>query len=422
MLVGRKKKHILSAAVSVVAAVCLFTSCASTPSEGDSASAANPETPGDAALLLDNSSTPATDVSDAGAFADLEAGKDKPAAATDPEPKADSSGKPADDGAPYYNSVGGESLRRVAHTLYSDKSFAAKLLDKNPELKGVKHLSAEQKVYFDMDVAKPEPTYLTKDLLDRYPGQLAERLTASVSEKGISKTTVTLNRGETLQELSKRLYGTHRYWTEIFLVNHDKIQNYDKVKSGITLTVFERPNSGVAAAEPVNTPVAAKVAPVTPSPVMEEPTPAPIPVVEAEPVAVTPTPVAMPTQPEPVQATQPEPVAVTPADPIPETPPAPAPVAVQPIPETKLEPAPVAELPKTAPEPAQAVASQPEISSSNAVTRPIIYAVLVLLILGGGFYYTRTPKKPKVDMLDITAAESGGRPKLSAKDSQNKIG
>lgn len=401
MLVRRDKSRSLRTAISVVAAAFLFTACASTPSDSEQASA-NPENPSDAALLLDDSSAPvATEVSDAGAFADLEAGKEK-LAATDPEPTAAASAVAAsDDGSPYYNSIGGESIRRVAHTLYSDKGWAAKLLEKNPELKGIKKLAAEQKVYFDMDVAKPEPTYLTKDLLDRYASQLAQRLTASVDEKGISKTTVTLNPGETLQELSKRLYGTHRYWTEIFLVNHDKIQNYDKVKSGITLTVYDR---GTAMAAASTEPVAQ-----VPPPVQE---PAPVPVVEAQPTPIAPEAVAMPTQPAPIEATQPVP-APAPLDPIPETPPAPV-AAVEPIVEAKPEPA----VETTKPQPEAAPAPTAEISSSNAVTRPIIYAVLVLLILGGGFYYTRAPKKPKVDMLDITSAESAGRPKLATKDSQ----
>lgn len=381
MLSRWKIKQAARKTVSVVAAACVFTACASTELENTS----NETADSDASILLDQA-VPATEVSDAGAFADLEA--TAPAAT---EVEASQGAVPAaQDGSPYYNSLGGESLRRVAHTLYSDKSFARQLLEKNPELKGVDKLGAEQKVFFDLETVKPEPTYLTKDLLDRYAGQLADRLNMASSEQGISKTTVTLNQGETLQELSKRLYGTSRYWTEIYLVNHDKIQNYDKVASGMSLTVLSRPNAAVAAsaepvaAAPMREKVQAKVSvPAAPQPVQQ----------------VEPTPAEMPTQPDPV-ASQP-----TPVDPIPETPvaPEPAPEPVAPV---------VAEAPRAAPAP------EPEISSSNALTRPIIYAVLVLLILGVGFYFTRSPKKNKVDMLDITAADGAGRPKLATKDSQ----
>ncbi len=404
MLGRREILRTVRKTTSVIAAVCLFTACAS--SDVENPSAENPPSADSADALLGETAPVATDVSDAGAFADLEGAKKSESSSS--ESSSPVAHATTDDGAPYYNSIGGESLRRVAHTLYSDKSFVRTLLEKNPELKGIKKLAAEQKVYFDLDSTKPEPTYLTKDLLDRYPAQLADRVNAAGTEKGIAKTTVTLNRGESLQELSKRLYGTHRYWTEIFLVNHDKIQNYDRVKSGMTLSVFDRPNSGTASAAPSTVePVAAKTETPPPVPVIQKmPEPEPTPVIAEAPVPTPAAPVSMPTQPV-VEATQPEP--------------APAPVAVDPIPETppvaekapEPAPAPVVETPKPAP----AVASTEEISSSNSMTRPIIYGLLVLLIIGAGVYFTRSPKKSKVDMLDITAADSAGRPKL-AKDSQ----
>jgi|GEM_PF-7118392 len=404
MLGRRDIKHSFRSAIAVAATLCLFTACASSEVEPNPSEI--PPTSESADALLGETAPVATDVVDAGAFADLESGKEKADAVS--VSGSSTSSATTEDGSPYYNSIGGESLRRVAHTLYSDKSFAQKLLEKNPELKGIKKLSAEQKVYFDIESTKPEPTYLTKDLLDRYPAQLGDRLNAAGTEKGIAKTTVTLNKGETLQELSMRLYGTHRYWTEIFLVNHDKISNYDKVKSGITLSVFDRPNNGVAAATkpaPVEpAPVVAKTeVPLPPPPVEAAPVPPPAPVPVEEPVAVMPTPDPMPTQPVQVEATQPAPA---PADPIPETPPV-----------AEKAPEPIQEIPKPAP----AVASA-EISSSNSMTRPIIYGVLVLLIIAGGVFFTRQPKKSKVDMLDITTADSAGRPKLAKDSQQSNIG
>ncbi len=410
---GEKHKRNLGrfrAMALLMAAIGLFHACASTPSEDqDSAGAENPA---DAAMLLGESVGPmATDVADSSAFADLDVNNESSESEASSDGMTVNSSSGAEVGGDtFYSSVGGESLKRVAQTLYSDKGFASQLLDRNPDLKGVKLLSADQKVYFDMGSAQPEPTYLTKDLLDRYAGQLADRLTASVSEKGMAKSTVTLNPGETLQDLSMRLYGTTRYWTEIYLVNHDKISNYDKVQSGMTLTVLDRSNS-VAAAQPVaeSPAVASTEEPLSPTPSV------PSPFADSEVKAQTDevAPVTVPTQVEPIESIQAsEPV---PADPVPETPPQPV---VQAIPE----PAPPPAEPIKMDEPEVVAKAPAEISSSNAVTRPIIYAVLVLLILGAGFYYTRSSKRPKVDMLDITSAESGARPKLTPKDSQDKIG
>jgi len=395
----------LFATLSALAVLCVFSSCAtSTPPE----SSGTPENPtADGALLDDSAKVGATDVADAGAFADLESGKDKEKteAKTDAAAPAEASSA---EGDTYYSSIGGESLRRVALTLYSDKSFAKKLLEKNPDLKGVKKLASDQKVFFDMDGAKPEPRFLTKDLLNRYAAPLAERLEAS--EKDLGKTTVTVNKGESLQDVSQRLYGTHRYWTEIYLVNHDKIQNYDKVKSGLTLSVVNHPGStGVAKAK---VPVVAPVANVEPPPAPpKEEAPPPPPVAKLPVVS----PVAeLPTQPEPLPTQQqPEPAAKTPPmDPIPETPPAaevkPAPVITPPA------PAQVVETPKAIP---AASASVEEPVSANSSLRRILYVVMILAIGGAAFYFTRTPKRPKVDMLDLNAS-AGDRPKLTPKDSQ----
>jgi hypothetical protein len=376
-MLGRSAlKQTLRTTMCAFAVACLLNACASNELDPSSDS-------GDASVLLDDTSSVATEVTDGEAFADL---------------KTDAAPAQADDGAAYYSSVGGESLRRVAVTLYSDKSFARKLLEKNPDLRGVKQLSAEQRVYFDLDTVVPEPKYLTKDLLDRYPEQLAERVNSVGTEKGIAKTTVTVNKGETLQELSLRLYGTHRYWTEIFLVNHDKIRNYDKVKAGMTLSVFDRSNGVAAEAAPHQPKVVAQARTEAPAlPPAPRAAPMPIPVEEPVAVEVKPEPTPLPTQPEPMVSQVPTHSPPPVADPIPETPPV---VAKD-------------------PEPVKAVANtEQEITSSNSITRPIIYGLLVLLIIGGGIYFTRTPKRSKVDMLDITAADSVARPKLSPKDSQ----
>lgn len=393
-------KQRLFATLSFAAFLCVFTSCASsspeTPAGADAAAA-----PSDASLLDESAKVTSAD---AGAFADLEA-KSAPVAE---EKKASAEATPVADGSSdtYYNSMGGETLRRVAFTLYSDRSFARKLLDKNPDLKGVSKLGADQKVFFDMESARPEPRFLTKDLLDRYADSLAQRMNAEVAERKLATTTITVNKGETLQDVSQRLYGTHRYWTEIYLVNKDKIQNYDKVAAGITLSVVDRPNMGGVAKADASEAVSAPAPVSAPTTVTPETKPVPVvaPIEVLTNQAAPPPPVA---KPEPVVA-QPQPI-----DPIPETP-------AKPVAEAPPLPAPVAEAPKPFPQASNASSARVESSdtgSSNSSLRRILYVALILLIGGAAFYFTRTPKRSKVDMLDLNA-EAGSRQKLPAKDSQ----
>lgn len=368
----------------MLAAFCLFASCAS--STPDAAAPPAEASLTESQLLDDSGKVAATDVGEAGAFADLDAAKKK-------EESSAPAAAPAAEGDTYYNSIGGETLGRVAFTLYSNKSFAKNLLAKNPDLKGVGKLVADQKVYFDMDSARPEPRYLTKDLLKRYAEPLAERLNSQVAAKGLAKTTAVVNKGESLQDVSMRLYGTHRYWTEIYLVNRDKIQNYDRVPAGLSLSVVDRPASGIAKAE----------APAAVARTEMPPPPPPAPKMEVKPLpAVSPSSALIP---PPIQENTHEAVAPPPQaamDPIPETP------SAQPA------PLPVMEAPKPTPT-AVARIEAPE-NSSNSNLRRILYVVLILGIGGAAFYFTRTPKHPKMDMLDMNA--DAARPKLTPKDSQ----
>jgi hypothetical protein len=439
MSVKKELKQRMFTALSLAAALCVLSSCASSSSDTKTDAPANPDA---GTLLEDNAKIGATDVSDSNAFADLESKKDAPAADEKKDaPEAAASTEAAStEGDTYYNSLGGETLRRVAFTLYSDKSFTKKLLAKNPDLKGVKKLSAEQKVYFDMDSVKPEPRFLTKDLLNRYADPLSARMQSEVKEKGLGETSVTLNKGESLQDLSQRIYGTHRYWPELYLVNKDKIANYDKVKAGLVLSAVNHPNLGVAKAETAPVMTTPSAATITPPEQPEQaepevaPTPAPEPVkvVTPEPLKmIKPEPVAkLPTQPAPTPIQKIEPVAKeVPKDPIPEVPPAPttlekvatppppvAPIAAEPLKPVETKPLPVVEAPKPLPVEHKAPEAADTVSANSSLRR-ILYVVLILVIGGAAFYFTRTPKRPKVDMLDLNAS-AGPRPKLAAKDNQ----
>lgn len=76
-------------------------------------------------------------------------------------------------------------------------------------------------------------------LLQRHEAYLETLLTGLVNnskdyEIKIYKTTGS----ETLQFISRQLYGTTRRWTEIYALNHKIIQNWDKIEPGTLLKVI----------------------------------------------------------------------------------------------------------------------------------------------------------------------------------------
>lgn len=354
--------------LQALALACLIgtlSSCSSNEVNGDA-----PSLPVSEASLLSDSEK-ADSQTDSTIFADLEPGKDKQnSAAADPS------------AGPFYNAIGGESLGRVAYTLYGDRSFRKQLLEKNSGLPS--KLSSGQPVYFDFADVKPQPTFLTKDLLDRYPNELSEKLKMVSANGTLTQGSVTLQPGETLQKLSERLYGTTRYWTELYLLNHDKIKHYDKVPAGLTLATYDHGSSPVA-----NT--------------------APAPAPEAQEAESAPVKEAMNSQMAPVvQPTM---------DPIPETPeaevaaPAPTPITQSAAVNSLTAPASTSILDVIG-------------DGSNANVRRIIYVLLIVGIGGLAFYFTRPSRKQKIDMLDVTAGSTAPSPrsKLGKENNRKSIG
>lgn len=377
-------------AISLVCLLGAFSSCAH---KSDSTEEA-PSLPVSEAALLSDSEKADAQNTDASIFSDLKPGQEKAEGAAAATTVSDTASGSTD---PFYNAIGGESLGRVAYTLYGNRSFRKQLAEKNSSLAGEKTLTAGQQVYFDFANVKPQPTYLTKDLLDRYPAELSEKLKATNGTAG----TVTVQAGETLQKVSERLYGTTRYWTELYLINHDKISSYDKVVPGMTLAMYEH---GTVAA-----PMAQKeTAPALESSVsnMLDDSKVTKPSKMDSQVA----PVAQPTSADPIpdmsemDSTPPAPVAATPT-------PAPAP-APAPAPVSKVTPA------------------QPDNSfldnfteSGNANIRRILYVLLIVGIGGLAFYFTRPTRKSKIDMLDVTAGSTAPPParnRLGSKDPGRK--
>lgn len=236
------KKYVLNAANGLVASLMIAFIVAGCASKSDTVPE---ETELSEADLFDGLKDDAASVttSSADPAADLTPAEDSPAAPTTGESNdyaADNIVRAEGGSDYYYVAVGGESIGRVAHAIYNNRRAAKLVYRMNPELKGIKSLSAEQKVYFDMRKANPRSEFLTKDMIDRYKTALREKIQArrEKAEGNGSLAQTTVQKGETLQVVSQRLYGTTRLWTELFLLNQDKIGNFDSLKVGTVIDYY----------------------------------------------------------------------------------------------------------------------------------------------------------------------------------------
>lgn len=213
----------------ILAAALALTACAGTPVD----------------QLEFGSKADAVDSSDqdAAVFSDLNADNNSGALAAGVE-EPGAAGGSGDN--PFYQPMGGESLGRVAYTLYGDRNRAGELRSINPSVAASAPLVSGQQIFFEFSKLNLRTNYLTKDLLDRYPTQLAQSMDGGTAEKA----STSVNRGETLQAVSQRLYGTTRYWTELYLLNRDRMSSYDKVAAGTPLTYIRHDGVGAVAAAP----------------------------------------------------------------------------------------------------------------------------------------------------------------------------
>ena len=328
---------------------------------------------------------------------------------------------PKNESAPFYLAVGGESIGRVAYALYGSRGASKLVYAKNPDLRGKKILSAEQKVYFDLEKLNPEPAYLTKTMIDQYKNELSEKVKNLSNVSGEDTTSVA--RGETLQMVSERLYGTTRYWTELYLLNKDKLGNYDKLSAGVVLNYHRRTDEQIAV-HPKQKP--SKELNIIEPPVQNQASRSPAPKLisqppresmqkKQEPVAVARAMTIQPIVREPVQA--------------PPTTPPPSAMQVKPVEERALTP-PVKTAERSVEHESAANNIAPSVSDfGGSNSRRVIYVALILVIALGAFYMTRPSKRMKnFDMLDVTAENNTNsgitmppRPKLHEEsDSKNK--
>lgn len=125
-----------------------------------------------------------------------------------------------------YVATGGESLSFVAKSLLGSPQKTSLLKNWNPTL-AIGPLRRDQEIKVKTEALKPQPIYLTRSLITKYKAELRGRL-----ERNSPQKTHVVKNGETLQTISQKLYATTRRWTELYLLNYDKLQDPDILEKG----------------------------------------------------------------------------------------------------------------------------------------------------------------------------------------------
>lgn len=85
----------------------------------------------------------------------------------------------------------------------------------------------------DEEVTRGTPIYIAPEIPEKRVEKRAE-LPERVSEEFVS---YTVQKGDTLQKISQKFYGTTKKWRKIFLANQDKLSAPDKVYPGQALKI-----------------------------------------------------------------------------------------------------------------------------------------------------------------------------------------
>ena len=99
-----------------------------------------------------------------------------------------------------------------------------------------------------IDVKTPTPTprrsVAQPIALPNFDEEKPPASVAAPVEKAGGYTNYVVEKGDTLQKISKKFYGTYRRWNEIFEANNDVLKDPNKLKPGMTLRI---PGGGAAA-------------------------------------------------------------------------------------------------------------------------------------------------------------------------------
>ncbi|MGZ3795901.1 MAG: LysM peptidoglycan-binding domain-containing protein [Pseudobdellovibrionaceae bacterium] len=122
-----------------------------------------------------------------------------------------------------YTAKGGEHLSFIARSLLGSPQKTSLLKEWNPHLSS-SILDKGQEVKVKVEALKPQAIYLSRNFVITYKDQLRNFFKKSAARK-----TYFVKSGDTLQTISQLLYSTTRRWTELYLLNLDKMTSPDSL-------------------------------------------------------------------------------------------------------------------------------------------------------------------------------------------------
>ena len=122
----------------------------------------------------------------------------------------------------------GQSDEPITIEKKTRKTYVVEIESAKPKVKAKKDVVLEMETEIEDDYSMQEDVGL--DYFDE--AQAIEESSSSVLER-----TYVVKKGDTLQKISLKFYGTSRRWNKIFKANKDRLKNSDKILPGQVLII-----------------------------------------------------------------------------------------------------------------------------------------------------------------------------------------
>ncbi len=139
-----------------------------------------------------------------------------------------------------YLGLGYEKPSFIARMLLGGPQKTKDILSLNPNLSLHSKIKKNEIIKVPIKSLNIEPTLLTDYLVTKYAKIIREQLISKYKNQHLDSQTTLVKKGESLQDISLRLYGTTRYWTELYLLNADTLNdNFNIITAGQILVYYD---------------------------------------------------------------------------------------------------------------------------------------------------------------------------------------